>query len=230
MTNTKKKTTKTKTTISKPIEAEPESAKKKVTSADIVSELQGIRNEQENLTIIMSNILDELKELNKTNIKLSKKLDSLNNNSPRPSSENFSHKSPSESLPPPPSIPTISNNSQQEVPSNNGEPFRTNQVSTGHNVQGQGAASNNSQTSTANKSKPIPIEQAGEILKQKLKETQQQSQQQQPKQQHQIPSGSSSRDGTVSAKPATPLDGYKQVGDISESVKIDWLGESYPEG
>ena len=67
----------------------------------------------------------------------------------------------------------------------------------------------------------VPIEQAGAILKQKLAE----KQQAQPKQQ-QIPTGKSA--GGAIARAAAPMPGVSQVGEIGDSLEMDWLGESHP--
>lgn len=203
------KTKKTKTPISRSIEPDPKPIPPKITSADIINSLKDLNNTTENLAIIMNNVLEEIRTTNRLNADILKKL-----NNPAPVQYPINKQATTIQLPPPPSLP--------EVP-NTGAPFHPQGSYTGDSLP-QRPTITSTVTSRTNIPGTVPPEEAGRILRQKLEERRKA---QQPQQQ-QIPSGKSAG-GTI-ARPAKPMDGVIQVGDISDSVRIDWLGENHPTG
>ena len=201
MADTKKKTKKKTTPISRAIEPDPKPVLPKVTSSDIVNELKDVNNAIDNLAIIMNNVLEEIRTSNQLNADILRKI-----NTPTVPSNVVKPSSPM--LPPPPIMP--------EVP-NTGTPFPSPGTRTGDPLPQQPIISSAPTIPTSTPG-PVSLEQAGAILKQKLAERQQS----QPSPQ-QVPTGKSA--GGTTARPAKPMDGIAQVGDIRDAVKIDWLGE-----
>jgi len=197
------KTTK-KTGISRPIKPDPKPEKPKITSADIVNTLNVLNNTTDNLALILINVLEELKENHKTQKAILKKLNA-------PTISPVSAPPQQITLPPPPAVP--------EVP-NTGLPFRPQGPNTGDPIPQQPIITSSS-APAPNIPGAVSPEEAGRILRQKMDERKQQ-----PQQQQQIPIGKSA--GGAIARPAQPIPGTKQVGDISDSIKMDWLGEDHP--